>query len=113
MRARSFISSLLTAAVGAAFAPVCVVLAQGGDTTAVRPGANLVVDGIPAIPSSLPRDVRRYTESRAATLADWHPTRREVLISTRFGNTPQLHRVAMPLGDRHQLTFFDEPVTDG
>ena len=113
MRARSFISSVLTAAASAALAPACVVLAQGGDTAAVRVGANLVVDGVPAIPSSLPREVRRYTESRAATLADWHPTRREVLISTRFGNTPQLHRVAMPLGARHQLTFFDEPVTDG
>ena len=57
--------------------------------------------------------MRRYTESRAATLADWHPTRREVLISTRFGNTPQLHRVAMPLGARQQVTFYDEPVTSG
>ena len=34
-----------------------------------------------------------------------------MLISTRFGNTPQLHRVAMPRGARQQLTFYDEPVT--
>jgi dipeptidyl aminopeptidase/acylaminoacyl peptidase len=72
---------------------------------------NLVVDGIPAIPTGLPADVRRYTEARGAGLADWHPTRREMLISTRFGNTAQIHVVRMPLGARFQLTFFDEPVT--
>jgi dipeptidyl aminopeptidase/acylaminoacyl peptidase len=71
---------------------------------------NLVVDGIPAIPTGLPADVRRYTEARGAGLADWHPTRREMLISTRFGNTAQVHVVRMPLGARFQLTFFDEPV---
>jgi dipeptidyl aminopeptidase/acylaminoacyl peptidase len=87
------------------------VAGQGSDPAVLRPSANLVVDGIPAIPASLPSEVKRYTESRAATLADWHPTRREVLISTRFGNTPQLHRVAMPLGARQQVTFYDDPVT--
>jgi dipeptidyl aminopeptidase/acylaminoacyl peptidase len=71
---------------------------------------NLVVDGIPAIPTGLPADVRRYTEARGTGLADWHPTRREMLISTRFGNTAQVHVVRMPLGARFQLTFFDEPV---
>jgi dipeptidyl aminopeptidase/acylaminoacyl peptidase len=74
------------------------------------PGDNLVVDGIPAIPAALAAEVRRYTESRSAALVDWHPARRELLISTRFGNTAQLHRVAMPGGVRTQLTFFDEPV---
>ncbi len=71
---------------------------------------NLVIDGIPAIPFGMPADVRRYTEARAASLSDWHPTRREMLISTRFGNTAQVHVVRMPLGARTQLTFFDEPV---
>ena len=52
----------------------------------VAPTPNLVADGIPPIPASLADDVRRYTESRPANLADWHPTRREMLISTRFGN---------------------------
>jgi len=78
----------------------------------IAPGENLVVDGIPPIPASVAAEVRRYTESRAAGLADWHPTRREMLIATRFGNTPQIHRLAMPMGARTQLTFFDEPITD-
>jgi len=76
----------------------------------IAPAENLVVDGVPAIPASMAADVRRYTESRSSGLADWHPTRRELLISTRFGNTPQIHRVKAPLGARTQLTFFDEPI---
>jgi dipeptidyl aminopeptidase/acylaminoacyl peptidase len=76
----------------------------------IAPAENLVVDGVPPIPAKLAADVRRYTESRSAGLADWHPVRRELLISTRFGNTPQIHRVAAPLGARTQLTFFDEPI---
>ena len=76
----------------------------------LTPGGNLVIDGVPPIPASLPEDVRRYTESRPATLADWHPVHREILISTRFGNTPQLHQVKVPGGARTQMTFFNEPV---
>ncbi|HYJ79986.1 MAG TPA: S9 family peptidase [Longimicrobiaceae bacterium] len=76
----------------------------------ITPGDNLVVDGVPPIPASLATEVRRYTESRSAGLVDWHPLRREMLISTRFGNTAQVHQVRMPSGARTQLTFFDEPV---
>src|SRR5688572_20770298 len=70
----------------------------------------LVADGIPAIPAAIPDEVRRYTEGRSASFSVWHPTRNEILISTRFGNTAQVHRVATPGGARTQLTFFDEPV---
>src|SRR5215204_601287 len=76
----------------------------------IPPAENLVVDGIPAIPASLADDVRRYTESRPANFAAWHPARREMLISTRFGNTAQLHHVKVPGGARTQVTFFSEPV---
>ncbi|MDX2121871.1 MAG: S9 family peptidase [Gemmatimonadota bacterium] len=79
----------------------------------IVPEENLVLDGIPALPASLRDEVRRYTEFRSAGLAGWHPLRREVLITTRFGNTTQLHRVAQPGGARSQLTFFDEPVGGG
>ena len=74
-------------------------------------GENLVIDGVPPIPASLADDVRRYTESRAASFADWHPVNREILISTRFASTPQIHRVKSPGGARTQLTFFNEPIT--
>jgi hypothetical protein len=87
-----------------------VVAAQDKPDRTIPPADNLVVDGIPPIPASLADEVRRYTESRPAGFADWHPTRREMLISTRFGNTPQIHVVKIPGGARTQLTFFNEPI---
>ncbi len=79
----------------------------------IAPGENLVADGVPPIPAAIAGEVRRYTESRSAGIADWHPQRRELLISTRFGNTNQLHIVRNPDGARRQITFFDEPVGGG
>ena len=75
-------------------------------------GDNLVIDGVPPIPVSLADEVRRYTESRPANFADWHPVNREMLISTRFGNTPQIHHVKQPGGARRQITFFNEPIAN-
>ena len=75
--------------------------------------ANLVADGIPAVPEEVIEAVDPYLEYRTASLADWHPTERAILISTRFGDTNQLHGVERPLGMRNQLTFFDEPVYSG
>src|SRR5437899_11476723 len=36
-----------------------------------------------------------------------------MLIATRFGDTPQLHLVKMPGGERQQLTFFADSVGSG
>lgn len=73
-----------------------------------KPNDNLLVEGIPEVPLSLVESVNRYTEFRSATLTSWHPTQREMLIETRFGNVPQVHAVKFPLGARRQLTFFAE-----
>ena len=87
-----------------------VILAGGvlAQNSILVPADNLVTDGITPIPASLVEDVRRYTEFRAAGLSSWHPTRREMLISTRFGDTNQIHLVKFPGGDRRQITFFPE-----
>lgn len=93
---------------------VALVLVTPGNAQSpgvLAPADNLIVDGIPAIPANLVEEVKRYTEFRAAGLADWHPSRREVLITTRFGNSTQIHLVKRPAGARQQLTFFNEPVT--
>ena len=74
---------------------------------------NLVVEGIPPIPIALKRDASRYLEFRTAAFASWHPTRRDMLIGTRFSDTLQLHAVAQPGGARRQLTFSTEPVAGG
>ena len=71
---------------------------------------NLVVENIPAISSSVASEVKAYTESRGASFVAWHPTKKEMIIATRFANIAQLHHVKMPGGDRKQITFFDEPV---
>ena len=94
-----------------------LVAAASAATTAqtakpLAPGENLVIDGIPPIPARLADDVRRYTESRPANFRDWHPVNRELLISTRFGNTLQVHNVKVPGGARTQITFFNEPIGD-
>ncbi len=74
---------------------------------------NLVVEGVPAITPELRTDVGRYLEFRAASFNSWHPTRREMLITTRFAESTQLHLVKTPGGARRQLTFFPDPVGGG
>ena len=80
-------------------------------TAAIPPGESLVTDGIPPIPASIAEAARRYSEFRTAAFWDWHPTRREMLIGTRFGDAQQLHLVKIPGGARTQLTFFPDPVS--
>ena len=80
-------------------------------SSVVTPNENLVTDGVPPIPATIPETARRYGEFRTAAFWDWHPTRREMIIGTRFGDALQLHRVRSPGGDRAQLTFFPDPVS--
>jgi Tol biopolymer transport system component len=87
---------------------ISMVAAQVGE---IAPNENLVVDGIPKIPAALAESIERYSNFRAANLTSWHPTRRELLISTRFADVPEIHRVTMPGGDRTQLTFYPDAVT--
>ncbi len=79
----------------------------------IAPADNLVVDSVPRIPAAIAETAGRYGSYRSAILADWHPTKREMLIATRFGDTPQLHLVKMPGGARQQLTFFADSVGGG
>jgi dipeptidyl aminopeptidase/acylaminoacyl peptidase len=77
----------------------------------VAPNENLVVEGIPPIPASLVERADRYTNFRSAAFASWHPERREMLISTRFGDTFQIHQLKSPGAARTQLTFYRDDVT--
>jgi dipeptidyl aminopeptidase/acylaminoacyl peptidase len=91
--------------------PAAGVFAQAGPEpqTVARPAA-LVADGIPAVPAELAARTRPYMEFRTAAFAGWHPRDRSMLVTTRFADTAQIHRVAAPLGYRQQLTFEAEPV---
>jgi len=66
---------------------VSTALAQSG---VVVPGENLVVEGVPPIPTALVEDVQRYTKFRVTFLLSWHPARREMLISTCCRRGPVL-----------------------
>ena len=77
----------------------------------VVPNENLITENIAEIPKELSNEVKKYSESRSASLGDIHPLTNEIIINTRFGSTPQLHRVSKSMGARTQITFFDEPVS--
>ena len=96
-----------TLAAAALLVGAVLLARESGD---VAPNENLIVEGIPKIPSSLADAVRPYTEARSAAFESWHPQRREMLVTTRFGDTPQVHLVQMPGGARRQLTFFADRV---
>jgi len=83
------------------------LLAQGA---VVTPPPSLVIDGVPAISTSLADSIGRYGDFRRAVLLDWHPSNHSILLHTRFAETPQLHLVSVPGGDRRQLTFFKDAV---
>jgi dipeptidyl aminopeptidase/acylaminoacyl peptidase len=65
---------------------------------------NLVLDGVPAASSALAERVAPWLQVRSARFSGWLPDG-AMLVTTRFGETEQLHRVAAPLGAREQLTF--------
>jgi len=79
-------------------------------TLGVEPPDSLIADHAPSIPDELARKAAPYLESRAASFWSWHPSRREILIGTRFAETVQLHSVRTPEGARRQLTFSPEPI---
>ena len=71
--------------------------------------AAVAVGGL-ALASGVRADVIRRTQNaRSAGFQDWLPDG-SMLITTRFGQTSQLHHVAGPGQERFQLTFFDEPI---
>ncbi len=72
---------------------------------------NVILDDVPLIPASLGDRLRRYENVRSASFAAWAEDGRAMYVSTRFGETSQLHRVDMPRGARTQLTFLPEPIT--
>jgi dipeptidyl aminopeptidase/acylaminoacyl peptidase len=84
---------------------------EGAQEAVIAPSENLVVVNVPKIPGSLAETAGRYGSYRFAVVSGWHPTRREMLIRTRFADTPQVHLVKMPGGERQQLTFYPDSIS--
>jgi dipeptidyl aminopeptidase/acylaminoacyl peptidase len=97
--------------VRAIFVLLCVgQIVAAPQSDEIVPNENLVVEGVPKIPASLAEAADRYTNFRGASLESWDPVKREMLISTRFADTNQIHVVRMPGGARAQLTFYPDRV---
>lgn len=83
------------------------------DTKVIKPGANLVVEGIPPIPAEIAEATKKYTEAVPVGGGLWHPVRRELLVAKRVGNVAQAHLLSAPMGTPKQLTNFPDPVGSG
>lgn len=70
----------------------------------------ITTENVPVVPPELIERLTQYQNTRSATFRGWSPDGKGMLISTRFGDTAQLHRVYEPGGRREQITFFREPV---
>jgi len=101
----NFVLAALTVCALAAGAPA--------QESTIAPPEGIVAEGVSNMPATLVETAGRYAENRSAFVTSWHPTRREMIIGTRFANTYQAHLVKGPGGARRQLTFFVEPVYGG
>jgi len=85
----------------------CAALA--GTLTRVERGS-LTFENIPEPSAELAEKLNAYLSARQATPLGFSP-KGQLLISTRFGDVDQLHLVERPGGNRRQLTFLNEPIT--
>lgn len=74
---------------------------------------NLIIENIPDIPNRIFERTLQYQNTRSASFLGWLPENNGMLISTRFGETSQIHKLEIPGGARTQITFFKEPVGGG
>lgn len=75
-----------------------------------RKPAAIRTQDVPVVSAEVVTKLSQYQNTRTAAFRGWAPDGSGMLISTRFGNSTQLHLVTQPGGRREQLTFFDEPV---
>ncbi len=106
-------SMLLSALLLACAAPAAAQKAKAPEpkpsSAVVREQAgNRISENIPPIPPELTERLRRYQNTRGAVFGGWSDDC--LLVSTRFAETAQAHRVCAPMGMREQLTFYPEPL---
>ncbi len=97
---------------GIVLAALLTVSTQAVPAERVEMG-ELVLEEIPEIPSALRERLRQYDNTRSAYFLDWMPGGEGILVTTRFGETSQLHLVEQPMGMRRQVTFHEDPVSNG
>ncbi len=88
--------------------PVATAQSQGG--AFVTPPATLVVEGAPPLPKALVDALEPYASFKYVVFSSWHPTERQMLVKTRFGDTIQAALVASPMAPLKQVTFRDASI---
>ena len=88
-------------------------LAAINSGTVLQPPAALLLQDLPPVHQGLADAVAPYADFAGHTLADWHPTQRELLLLHRpaGGNTQQLYRLTQPGAAPQQLTSGAEPIS--
>ena len=107
--------ALLIAGCGAPASPPAEPPAKAAPAPKPKaPGVPAAIDteGVPAIPEGITKRLAQYQSARGASFEDFGPDG-SVLIATRFAETAQLHLVPFPGGRREQITFSDEPISNG
>ena len=79
--------------------------AQNAASPARIESGNRISENLPEIPAELIDSLNQYQNTRGAAFAGW-TTGGCMLVSTRFAETAQVHRVCQPMGMREQLTFY-------
>ncbi len=72
-------------------------------------GTGPSLQGVPEIPADLMARLTQYESTRWASMRSVADDGSSILITTRLGETPQVHRVTQPGGARTQITFRREP----
>jgi len=97
-------------AFGAALALLAASAFAASVTRTEANNGNLVMEDVPPIPADIVDDLNRYLNVRSGNFQGWQEDGDGILITTRFADVDQLHRVDMPGGARHQLTYYGEPI---
>ena len=79
----------------------------------IAPPPNMETRGIPPIPKEVQTDVGKYLFLGGSTFKGWNSVRREPIVTTRIGNTTQLHLMQVPLGKREPIIRWRESVPVG
>lgn len=107
------LAAALAACAQTATAPSATLTAAAATPVAAErvTRGNLVLESIPEIPAAVSERLSAYENVRSHGFLDWTGDG-SILITTRFGDTNQIHEVKAPGGARRQLTFFDETVSN-
>lgn len=71
---------------------------------------NLILENVPDTPEEVAASLQQYQNTRSAGFQGFDADGEGIYISTRFGETSQIHMVEEPMGMRKQVTFAKEPT---